>query len=755
MPAWHAQMITPDTDRATAPLLRREFRLDAGHGPLTRATLRQSFLGIGETRINGVPVSDEVLAPGWSSYEWRLRYRTVDVTRLITPTSVIGVALGNGWYRGHLSWNGKSAFYGTELAALIQLDLTFQDGHTQTVASDGSWQSGPSAVLADDLYNGQRIDARLRDPRCWLTGFATAEWSGVRRVDFDPAKLTPAIAPPIIRQEEIAPTRIWTSPAGRTLLDFGQNLVGWLTFTVRGEAGREITVRHAEVLENGELGVRPLRTARATDHFVLSGADDTFEPTFTFHGFRYAEIVGWPGDVDPNAVRAVVIGSDLRRTGQFACSDPLLDRLHENVVWGTRGNFVDVPTDCPQRDERLGWTGDIAVFAPTAGFLFDVKDFLRDWLLDLSAEQNHQDGMVPFVVPDVLKYEEHPTEFPAPETTAIWSDAAVWVPWALWQAYGDPAVLADQYGSMTSHTRRVRSLLSENGLWDSGFQFGDWLDPQAPPDEPFRARADNGVVATACAYRTATLTAQTAQVLGHIADSEEFAAMAARLRAAFTANYVTDGVITSDCTTVYTLAIAFDLLDPDDRELAGNRLAELVRANDFRVSTGFAGTPYITAALTDTGHLDDAYRLLLEQGCPSWLYPVTMGATTIWERWDSMLPDGSINPGEMTSFNHYALGSVADWMHSTIGGLSALEPGYRRVLVAPRPGGGLTWARTSLDTPHGQAAVHWRLDAGELTVDVTVPAGCTAVLRLPGLDDRTLPAGEHRVTAPVLQLAAG
>ena len=755
MASWHAQMITPDTDRDTAPLLRKEFRLDTGHGPLTRGTLRQSFLGIGETLINGAPASDEVLAPGWSSYEWRLRYRTLDVTRLITPTSVIGVALGNGWYRGYLSWNGKSAFYGTELAAWIQLDLTFQDGHTQTVVSDDSWQSGPSAVLADDLYNGQRIDARLRDPRCWQPGFAAAEWSGVRRVDFDPAKLTPAIAPPIIRQEAIPPTRIWTSPAGRTLLDFGQNLVGWLELTVRGEAGREITVRQTEVLENDELGVRPLRTARATDHFVLSGEHDTFEPTFTFHGFRYAEIVGWPGDVDPNAVRAVVIGSDLRRTGQFACSDPLLNQLHENVVWGTRGNFVDVPTDCPQRDERLGWTGDIAVFAPTAGFLFDVKDFLRDWLLDLTAEQNHQDGKVPFVVPDVLKYEEHPTEFPEPETTAIWSDAAVWVPWALWQAYGDPAVLADQYGSMASHTRRIRSLLSENGLWDSGFQFGDWLDPQAPPDKPFRASADNGVVATACAYRTATLTAQTAQLLGHTADSEEFAGMAAGLREAFTANYVTDGVITSDCSTVYTLAIAFDVLDPEDRRLAGTRLAELVRANDFRVSTGFAGTPYITGALADTDHLDDAYRLLLEQGCPSWLYPVTMGATTIWERWDSMLPDDSINPGEMTSFNHYALGSVADWMHSTLGGLSALEPGYRTILVAPRPGGDLTWAKTSLDTPHGHAAVGWRLDAGELIVDVTVPAGCSAVLRLPGQADRTLPVGEHRVTAPVLQPAAG
>ena len=442
-----------------------------------------------------------------------------------------------------------------------------------------------------------------------------------------------------------------------------------------------------------------------------------------------------------------MVHSDLTRTGFFECSEPLLNQLHDNVVWGTKGNFLDLPTDCPQRDERLGWTGDIAAFAPTAAFLFDVGPFLSDWLVDLALEQEHADGMVPFVVPDVLKYQPHPEEFAAPDSTAIWSDAAVWVPWALWQAYGDRTVLERQYDSMTSHVRRVETLLSPTGLWDTSFQFGDWLDPDAPPDAPAQAKADTGVVATACLFRSATIVAETAGMLGRTEDAAAFSALAARTRTAFNEHYVTGGgTIVSDCTTVYTLAIVFGLLDAETEQLAGKRLAELVAESGYRVSTGFAGTPYITDALTQTGHLDDAYRLLLERDCPSWLYPVTMGATTVWERWDSMLPDGSINPGEMTSFNHYALGAVADWMHRTIGGIVPTEPGYSKVRIAPRPGGGLTSAATALETPHGRLEVSWRLDDNGLVVDTLVPDGVDAVLSLDGLRETAIPVGRttHR-----------
>ena len=379
-----------------------------------------------------------MLSPGWSSYEWRLRYRSYDVTSLLQSTSVLGIALGNGWFRGRLGWSGGRALYGKELAALAQLEIEFSDGYLQTVVTDESWAAGPSAVVFNDLYDGQTIDAR-RDSDTWLErGFSDDAWTGVHQAELDFSTLTPYIGPPTSRQEELQPIKIWTSPAGKTLVDFGQNLVGWVRVQVQGPAGTAITLRHAEVLENDELGTRPLRSAKATDRFILSGSDDVFEPTFTFHGFRYVEVDGWPGELTSDALTAVVVHSELQRTGEFECSNELLNQLHRNVVWGTRGNFLDVPTDCPQRDERLGWTGDIAVFAPTVTYLFDVDDFLRDWLEDLAVEQQAADGRVPVVVPDILKYVERPKHWPLPDSTAIWSDAAVWVPWALWCVWGSP-----------------------------------------------------------------------------------------------------------------------------------------------------------------------------------------------------------------------------------------------------------------------------------------------------------------------------
>ncbi|RZS91138.1 alpha-L-rhamnosidase [Motilibacter rhizosphaerae] len=744
---WLAAMITPAQELAAAPILRTEFALEAGHGPVASALLSASSFGIFEATVNGVPVSDEVLSPGWSSYEWRVRFRTYDVTRLLRPRSVLGILLGNGWYRGRLGWTGARCVYGDRLGAIAQLDVTFADGHVQTVLTSDAWLAGPSEITSDDLYDGQTVDARRRDRNWTRPGADLSTWAPVEVLPFDTSRLTPYVGPPVRRQETLAPTRVWTSPAGNTLFDFGQNLVGWLRLEVRGSAGTEIAVRHAEVLENGELAVRPLRSAQATDRYVLSGELDVFEPTLTFHGFRFAEISGWNGDLDSRSVEAVVVHSDLARTGYFTCSDPLLNQLHSNVVWGLKGNFLDLPTDCPQRDERLGWTGDIAVFAPSAAFLFDVREFLRDWLHDLSAEQSAAGGRVPYVVPDALKLlPEAATDF-AHESTAIWGDAAVWVPWSLWLAYGDRQVLQEQYTSMASHARRVESLLSPSGLWDSGFQFGDWLDPQAPPNDPFTARADSSVVATACAYRTARIVSEAAALLGDSEDSRRFAHLSERLRAAFRLHYVRhDGTVTSDAPTVYALAIAFGLLDEETSRLAGERLAQLVAENGFRVATGFAGTAYVTDALTVTGHLTEAYRLLLETECPSWLYPVTMGATTIWERWDSMLPDGTVNPGEMTSFNHYALGAVADWIHRVVGGIAPLQPGYSRVLIAPRPGGGLTWAESSLETPHGRVRVRWEQGQDEVTVHATIPPGVAGLIDLPGRQKEEVGDGTHRRT---------
>lgn len=750
MPAtWRASMISPAEDFRGAPLLRKEFDLDEGSDQVLGAVLRASARGVFEAFLNAERIGDEVLSPGWSSYEWRLRYRSYDVTELVKAAQgrvVIGFALGNGWYRGRLGWTGGRAFYGDELGAVAQLEITYTSGHRQLIGTDETWSAGPSAVLENDLYDGQIIDARLRSDEWLRPGWSGHGWVGTTTAQFDATTLTPSVGPPVVRHEELPPVRVWTSPAGKTLLDFGQNLVGWLKFSVRGTSGGTITIRHAEVLEHGELGTRPLRSAHATDTLILSGGEDFFEPTFTFHGFRYAEVSGWPGELTCDSLVAVVVHSAIRRIGEFSCSDPLLNQLHSNVVWSQRGNFLDLPTDCPQRDERLGWTGDLAVFAPSAAYLFDIEDFLRDWLADLAAEQGAAHGFVPFVVPDLLKYEAAGSQFSKSESAAIWGDVAVWAPWALWQAYGKPEVLRESFPSMVAHVSWVEAHLSETGLWDHGRQLGDWLDPTAPPDEPSRAKADKGVVATACLYRSASLLAAAAGVVGRPEEVAHFQGLADRTRAAFNRHYVgADGRVRSDCPTVYALAITFGLLDEPQQQLGGARLAELVAANGFRVATGFAGTPYVSDALTITGHLDEAYRLLLERECPSWLYPVTMGATTIWERWDSMLPDGTINPGEMTSFNHYALGAVVDWMHRVIGGIAPAEPGYSRVRIAPRPGGGLTWASTSLSTPRGRVSVSWTCADEDLTVEIELPDGVTADVDLPGAAPTVLTAGRHTV----------
>jgi alpha-L-rhamnosidase len=739
MVEWVARMVTPAVD-LVAPVFRRTVALDPG--PVASAVLHVSSLGVHECRVDGVPVSPEVLSPGWSAYEWRLRYRSHDVTSLLRDGSVLSVALANGWWRGRLGFLGGRALYGDRLGLVAQLQVVFEDGHEQVVGTDSTWTAGPSDTIADDLYDGQTIDARRRPHEPTISDWMPQELGAVP-MEFDTSILAPAIGPPVVRHETLRPQRVWQSPSGATLVDFGQNLVGWVRFTTQGPRGAEVRIRHAEVLEDGELGVRPLRDAQATDRFILSGGVDAFEPTFTFHGFRYVEVTG---PLDPTSLEAVVVHSEMRRTGTFECSDPLLTQLHRNVAWGLRGNFLDVPTDCPQRNERLGWTGDLAVFAPSAAYLYDVSDFLSDWLVDLDLEQRHSDGLVPVVVPDVLKRMPPPPGVPPLDTAAIWSDASVWVPWALYQAYGDRSVLARQYDSMCGHLRRAATKVSPSGLWDGGFQFGDWLDPDAPPDQPWRAKADPGVVATACLHRTARILTEVAALLGREADASEFARLSTDLRAAFNRAYVeADGTVLSDCTTAYTLAIVFDLLSPGLEALAGDRMAELVARSGHRISTGFAGTPYICEALARTGHLEDAYALLQQRECPSWLYPVTMGATTVWERWDSMLPDGSINPGEMTSFNHYALGAVADWMHRTVAGIAPLSPGYDQVLFAPRPGGDLTWAAASLETRHGLVAIRWSLTDGVLSVDTTLPPGVTGVLSLPDGATRSIGPGTTTV----------
>ncbi|MBT1165841.1 alpha-L-rhamnosidase [Bifidobacterium simiarum] len=725
---WSAAFVSPDGIGgldSPVPELLHDFHVD---GPIVSARLYVTAHGVFHAAINGRPVGDSVLDPGWTSYPHRLRYRTFDVTDLIVPgENTVTSLLGNGWYRGYLKWGYQRAHYGDRLALCAQLEITAADGTRTVVATDDRWRARNSGILADDLYNGTTIDYRPTDPETAPTVPVTVVESGTERL----------VAPdgPAIRPVGTLPARrIWRSPSGKILIDFGQNAVGWVRLRVRGHApGHTVTVRHAEVLEHGELGTRPLRAAKATDTYVLDGPDErTLEPMFTLHGFRYAEVTG-VDDLTVSDLEFVTVGTALERTGWFDCSDERLSRLHENVVWGTRSNFIDIPTDCPQRDERLGWTGDIQVFGPTALYLFDVSGLLTGWLADLAAEQ-YEDGGVPHVIPNPTFHEHDPA-------ACAWGDAATVVPWNLYLRTGDDGILKRQLPSMAAWVDRMDALAGSNHLWQGGFQFGDWLDPTAPPDEPGKAKANPDVVATGCFARCARIVADAARVTGDIATAERYGTLAEQVRQAFVDAYVDDdGHILSDAQTVYALALQWGILvDPRQREGAGRRLAELVEDSGFHVATGFIGTPLICDALTDAGYPQLAWRLLNQTECPSWLYPVTMGATTIWERWDSMLPDGSINPGEMTSFNHYSLGAVADWMHRDIAGLAPAAPGYQRIRVAPHCFEGLDYASARHDCPYGRIAVEWRRSDEGIELRVGIPVGVTAQVWLPGGDEAAEP----------------
>lgn len=732
---WSAGFVTPEWDEdlsrpQPAPYLRHEFEV---RGTIAHARLYATALGVYEAQLNGVVVSDTVFDPGWTVYPHRLRYQTYDVTALLQEgRNALGVVVADGWYRGRLGFHGgKRNNYGERLALLAQLEITYTDGTTERIVSDESWHATTGAILASDIYDGERYDARLEWAGWSSAGFDDRDWVGVREIERDFSTLIAPSGPPVRRIEEVAPIAISRATSGRILLDFGQNLVGRLRIRVQGVAGQTITLRHAEVLEGGELCMRPLRFAEATDRYTLRGDGiEVWEPRFTSHGFRYADIEGWSGEVYPDDVRALVLHSDMERTGWFDCSDPLLNQLHQNVLWSMRGNFLDVPTDCPQRDERLGWTGDLQVFAPTASYLYDVMGFLQSWLRDLAVEQQNNNGVVPIVVPDVI-----PPTFEIPNmVAAAWGDAAVIVPWVLYQRFGDATILATQFESMRVWVEKVASIAGEAKLWnDSGIQFGDWLDPIAPHDNPWAARTPNDLVATAYFAYSTRLLGQSADIIGRTHEAEGYLKLADQIRDAFVGEYLMeDGTLRGDSVTGYALALQFDLLPTAaQRQRAGERLETLVREGGYRISTGFVGTPLVCDALWSVGEYDTAFRLLMEQECPSWLYPVTMGATTIWERWDSMLPDGSINPGEMTSFNHYALGAVADWMHRTIGGLAPATPGYRHLAIQPHPGGGLTYARATHRTPYGLADCAWRIEDGVIHIEVLVPANTTAIVTLP------------------------
>jgi alpha-L-rhamnosidase len=758
---WVAEAITLPDDpgsrrQAPSPLVRRAFEIPTA---VVRARLYVTALGLHRMTINGKPVSDDLLAPGWTTYRRRLLADTYDVTSLLTkgPNVIAGV-LADGWYRGRIGWDRENdrGHYGTEVGLIAQLEVDLADGTSRRIATDASWQASTGEIRSADLYDGSAIDLREARPGWDLPAFDASDWQPAAIVPFDPSLIEPRIAPPV-RIVEVLPVEPVPVVDGSMLLDARQNISGFVRLRVRGRGGDRVTVRHAEVLEaDGSLHTRSLRSAKATDTYVL--ADDqelVLEPAFTFHGFRYAQVIS---DADVLDAALVAISSDTPLRGRFECAFEPLNRLHENVVWSQRDNFVSVPSDCPQRDERLGWTGDAQAFATTATTLFDSGSFWASWLRDLELEQDDELG-VPSVVPDIILRGE------LRYGRAGWADAATIVPWAVYESYGDDQILRRQFESMRRWIESLCARQGADGLLGDSTQFGDWLDPDAPPGQPWVAKSDPTYLANGFFVHSARLAADAARVLGEHRLDDEYRRLADRIAAATWSRWREHAVTTQ---TGCAMALQFRILPDSERAQVGRALAGLVRAAEGRVATGFLGTPLVLPALADSGYIDEAYLMLLRREVPSWLYQVDQGATTVWERWDAILPDGSIHPGTMTSppdvpeseggahmlsFNHYAYGAVIDWVYRHVAGIAPIadQPGYRRVTFAPKPASGIDWARASVDTPYGHAAIDWQLDGDrDLAVDLELPFGTSGLFVAPMTEESTISVDGSPATGAVV-----
>ncbi|MFG2053164.1 family 78 glycoside hydrolase catalytic domain [Micromonospora sp. NPDC048930] len=705
------------------PLLRRGFRVD---GEIARARIHATALGVYQLSLNGRRVGDHELAPGWTDYRRRVQYQTYDVTgQLRQGDNALGAMLGDGWYAGTIASFGTD-HYGSRPHLSAQLVIDYTDGRTETVATDGSWRATPGPFLQSDLIHGETYDAR-RLPAGWdAPGFDDAGWSPAT-VD-DPGATGPIVAqvdPPVRVVQEL-PARALTQPTpGTWIFDLGQNMVGKVRLKVDGPAGATVRIRHAEVLNpDGTAYTANLRSARATDLYTLRGGGaEIYQPTFTFHGFRYVELTGFPGTPSLDTVSGLVMHTDGALTSEFETSNAMVNQLHSNITWGQRGNFLSIPTDTPARDERLGWTGDINVFAETATFNMDSLTFLSKWLQDLRDAQS-ANGAYPDVAPRAC----------CGDGATGWADAGITVPYTLWQRYGDTRVIEDHYPSMVRYASWLQSTSSGNRRTNAG-PYLDWLNL----DDPTPA----GVIGTAYYAYSIRLLGEMAAAIGKDADAARYAALARDIAQAFVDTYVAaDGTVQGDSQTGYVLAIGMNLLPEPLRAKAADRLVANVRRHDWHLSTGFLGTPDLLPALSDTGHLDVAYRLLLNDTYPSWGYEIGKGATTVWERWNSIMPDGSFGDVSMNSFNHYAYGAVGDWMYRTVAGIQPDpgNPGYAHLTFAPQPGGGLTSARASYRAAQGVIGSDWDLDArGDLRLRLTVPGNTTATVRIPA-------PGRHAVT---------
>lgn len=702
---------------------RKEFKATK---KVQTARVYVSSLGLYQLFLNGEKVGDQLFTPGFTSYKKRVQYQTYDVTSMVKEDNALGAMLGDGWYRGRIGWEGDIAHYGKELALIAQLHITYTDGSTEVVATDDSWKSSYGAIVESDIYNGEKYDARLEEEGWAKPNFMDQAWQAVAVYDHSKEILVASNSIPVRAVEEIKPIEMIVTPKGEQVFDLGQNILGWARLKVQGEAGDKVTIQFAEVLDkDGNFFTTNLRTAEATDVYVLKGGEEeVFEPHFTFHGFRFIKVVGYPGELTADKITGIVVHSDMTPTGDFTCSDDLINQLQSNIQWGQRDNFLDIPTDCPQRDERVGWTGDAQVFSMTAAFNFDVANFYTKWLRDLALDQQ-PNGEVPNIIPDMWNNKLG--------GCTGWADAAVIVPWTVYQSYGDVRILEEQYSSMKGWVDYMKTKAGKNHLWDQNrWHWGDWLAYNSDKPDYSGSTTEKDLIATAYFKYSTTLLSKTAAVLGKEDDAKAYAALAEKIKEAFIAEYMTpNGRLVSHTQTAYALALSFDLVPEELIPATAKYFAKDVKKFKH-LTTGFLGTPLLCSTLSANGYEDLAFMLLNRKEYPGWLYPVTQGATTIWERWDTQKPDGTIIDG-MNSFNHYAYGAIGEWLYNYVAGIRIDEekPAYKHIIFAPHPGGGLTNANATINTIYGQAQSAWEIKEGTFSYEVVIPANTTGTLHLP------------------------
>jgi len=725
--SWKASWINlasePDV-KASKPsqYLRKEFN---SAKKVQSARVYVTSLGLYQLFLNGKKVSTDLFTPGWTSYNKRIQYQTYDVTSMIQAKNALGAILGDGWYRGNIGWQDQRNYYGSKLALLAQLVINYTDGTSATIVSDNSWKASTGPILFSDIYNGETYDANKEMPGWNSVGFNDGQWEKAGVLEHTKNTLIAPQGAVVKAIQEIKPVKLITTPKGETVLDMGQNMVGWVRLKVQGKKGDQVTITFAEVLDKaGNFYTDNLRSAKCTDVYILKGeGEEVFEPHFTFHGFRFVKLEGLSGQPSLDQVTGVVIHSDMTPTGSFTCSEPLINQLQHNIQWGQKGNFLDVPTDCPQRDERLGWTGDIQVFGMTAAYNFNVAPFFTKWLGDVAADQL-PDGKVPHVIPDVLKGNGGST---------AWADASIIVPWTNYLVYGDKRILEVQYPSMKAWVEYMKNRAGDDLLWTGDTHFGDWLAFASTRSDYTGATTEKDMIATAYYSYSSGLLGKIAGITGNTADAKKYTELSGNIKKAFVNAFVTPaGRLVSHTQTAYSLALAFDLLPADLVPKAAAFLSEDVKKMGH-LTTGFVGTPLLCKTLSAHGYEDLAFVLLNRQKYPSWLYPVTQGATTIWERWDGQKPDGSFQDVGMNSFNHYAYGAIGEWLYRHVAGLDLDPemPGYKHILLAPHPGGGLTNANAEFLSIYGKIKSGWKLEGKDFVYEVTVPANTTATVTLP------------------------